>query len=495
MKKNKPVNKPQTSDKQPAILLSMATLQDLRSKNRWKLLFAPVDISSIIFFRIIFGLILFIEVLRYFSHGWIGPYWIEPTHLFAYWPFDFLKPLPGDGMYFLFMLMGALAICIMVGLFYRVSMTLFFVCFTYMFLLDQTLYLNHFYLVVLVSFLMIFIPAHRAGSLDSRFRPAIQSQTAPAWSLWLLRFMIGIAYFYGGVAKINPDWLQGEPLRMWLSGSSKVPILGPFLQYDWMIYFLSYSGLLLDLLIIPVLLIRPLRKWGFLCILIFHLLNTQLFSIGIFPWFMIAATTLFLDPGWYRNLISTLKAKPSQVTVSATRMPDILLPKHKIILAALGLWMAIQMALPLRHFFIDGNVHWTEQGHLYAWHMKLRSKRGKGNYLAKDKKTGQEYFVSPADYLLPRQISKMNRDPHLIWQFCQWVKEDYKSKGMDVAVYANIKASLNGRKYQQLVDSTVDLAAQPIPIMPAKWIVPLQTPLSSRIEKKTDKNTAEDEKD
>jgi hypothetical protein len=35
------------------------------------------------------------------------------------------------------------------------------------FFLDQMLYLNHFYLMALISFLMIFVPAHRAFSVDA----------------------------------------------------------------------------------------------------------------------------------------------------------------------------------------------------------------------------------------------------------------------------------------------------------------------------------------
>ncbi len=492
MKRNhKTESKKAATPKPASIPLTKATVRELFAKDGLQKLFAPVDISSIVFFRIIFGFILLIEVLRYFSHNWISPYWMEPTHFFAYWPFDFLKPLPGDGMKLLFLSMGIMAVCIMLGFLYRIAMSLFFLCFTYMFLLDQTLYLNHFYLVVIVSFLMIFIPANRSGSIDSKIKVGFRKETAPAWCLWLLRFMIGITYFYGGVAKINADWLKGEPLRMWLSGETNIPILGPLLQYDWMIYFLSYSGLILDLFIIPALLFPKTRKWGFILIIVFHLLNTQLFSIGIFPWFMITATTLFLYPNWFRNIVNGINGDKWKLTTSS--FPDEYIHKNNVILFFLGIWVMIQICLPLRHFFIPGNVHWTEQGHLYAWHMKLRSKRGKGSYIAQDKKTGQEFIINPREYLSSRQYGKLNRDPHLIWQFCKWVKEDYNNKGMDVAVFANVKASLNGRIYQQLIDSTVDIASQPEPIMQAKWIVPLTTPLENRLKQNRERVNGEEE--
>lgn len=473
--------------------LSAARIHEITGKGKWKNLFAPVDISSIVFFRILFGLIMLAEVIRYFKHDWIRTQWMEPAYLFAYWPFDFLTPLPGDGMYLLFTLMGVLSVCILLGLFYRVSMFLFFLCFSYLFLLEQTLYLNHFYLVILISFIMSFIPANRSFSIDSKIFKNIQRETVPAWSLWLLRFMIGATYFFGGIAKLNTDWLQGEPLRMWLSNRTDLPVIGPLLAYEWMIYFLVYSGLLLDLFIVPALLFSKTRKWGFLLITLFHLLNTQLFSIGIFPWFMIAATSVYFDPGWFRKLVTIFKGNHWLVSVTENAAPpESLLTKHKTIITLLLFWISIQVMLPVRHFFIPGSVHWTEQGHHYAWHMKLRSKRGKGFYLAKDKKTGEEFIIDPEEYLLSRQISKVNRDPYLIWEFCQLIKKDFQQRGIDVSVYADISATLNGRKYQQLTDPAVDLTAEPRPLSAAKWIIPLSTPLHDRFDADKESNSGEE---
>ena len=66
-----------------------------------------------------------------------------------------------------FWALGALALFVMLGLWYRLSATLFFVGFSYVFLLDQTQHLNHFYLISLVSLLMVFVPAHGAFSIDA----------------------------------------------------------------------------------------------------------------------------------------------------------------------------------------------------------------------------------------------------------------------------------------------------------------------------------------
>ena len=476
--------------------LSMGTIGELWGHGNWKNLFAPVDISSLVFFRILFGLIMFYEVTRYFSHGWISRYWIEPKYHFTYWPFDFLKPLPGDGMFLVFYAMGALAICIAIGLFYRASMFLFWLLFSYQFLLEQTRYLNHFYLVILISFVMIFVPANTSASVDSRIFKNIRSETAPAWSLWLMRFMVGLPYFFGGIAKINPDWLQGQPLHMWLEGSTGFPVIGSLFKYQWMALVMAYSGLFLDLLIVPALLFKKTRIWGFLSIALFHSMNSQLFQIGIFPWFMIAATSLYFNPDWLRKFLNFFTGNSWAMTLPEKgkwTVPEQLSVKQKIILVMLAVWVSFQSLVPLRHFFIPGVVHWSEEGHRYSWHMKLRTKRGMGDFIVMDKKTGKKEIVDPMNYLTPKQKKSMIDTPYLIWQFCRIVKKDYKDRGLDVAVYADIKASLNGRKYQQLIDPNVDLTSVPRPIFPASWIIPLTTSLSDKPEKDSELNSLSEE--
>lgn len=130
-------------------------------------LFAPVDIAPLVWFRIAFGIIMAWEMWRYFEHGWIYDYYIQPKFFFTYYGFSWVHPWPGNGMYVHFAVLGVLAACIALGLCYRAATVLFFLGFTYVFLLDQTDYLNHFYLVCLYSFLLTVVPANRAFSLDA----------------------------------------------------------------------------------------------------------------------------------------------------------------------------------------------------------------------------------------------------------------------------------------------------------------------------------------
>src|SRR5215216_4921419 len=164
---------------------------------------------------------------------------LKPAVTFTYYGFSWVKPWPGRGMYIHFFVLGLAAVCVMAGmagLFYRIAAPVLFLAFTYTFLLDQTRYLNHFYLVCLISFLMCFLPAERAFSVDALLRRKIRSDVVPAWTLWLLRAQIGIPYFYGGIAKLNRDWIYGgEPMRSWLHPLTRVPGGGPIFAADWVV--------------------------------------------------------------------------------------------------------------------------------------------------------------------------------------------------------------------------------------------------------------------
>ena len=169
-------------------------------------LFKPVDIASIVYYRILFGALMIHSMLKIFYTGKIQRYWLGPDFNFTYYGFHWVEPLPGDGLYYLTFIMLILAIFVTIGFLYRISTFLFLLGFTYYYLLEQSLYLNHFYLTILIIFILIFIPANRLLSVDSKLNPNIKSQTAPAWTLWMLRFQMGIVYFYGGIAKLNMDW-------------------------------------------------------------------------------------------------------------------------------------------------------------------------------------------------------------------------------------------------------------------------------------------------
>ena len=112
-----------------------------------------------------------------------------------------------------------------------------------------------------------------------------------------------LVYFYAALAKVYPDWLRVEPVGIWLRMKSHYPVIGGFLELDWMPYFVSYGGILFDGLIIPALIWKKTRKWAFGVSVFFHLFNSAVFQVGIFPYMMLAITAFFFPVDEVRKLI------------------------------------------------------------------------------------------------------------------------------------------------------------------------------------------------
>ena len=476
--------------------------QSLRTR-----LFEPVSNASLVLFRVTFGGIMLWEVFRYFEYGWIQRYFMDPGYHFTFPGFGWVTPWAGDGMILHFIILGILATFIMIGLFYRASTILFFLGFSYVFLLEYARYLNHFYLVILISFLICFLPLAARGSLDSLLR-GTSARKAPAWTLWLVRFQIGVVYFFGGIAKLNPDWIRGEPMRSWFSGAEGMAFFGSFIGSEASVLFMSWFGLLFDLLVVPALLWRKTRVWAFALAVMFHLSNAFLFSIGIFPWFMIAATTIFFEPDWPARALRAMKTRlnrwgatpastpdydwttqepdhapaavpvtppltsPAKAPITTPLIAHIPMPGRRTVISSLlAVWVLFQVLVPLRHLLYPGYVSWTEEGHDFAWHMKLRSKQGYVTYLV-TYEDGSQDRVSPEKYLTNWQESKMAEHPFMIQRFAEYLEEILSTPDKRVeAIYAESMASLNARPPAPLIDPFVDLTTARE--QQARWIMPL----------------------
>jgi HTTM domain/Vitamin K-dependent gamma-carboxylase, lumenal domain len=438
-------------------------------------LFAPVDPASLAFLRIAFGLLLAWEVGVYFATGRIGADYVEPAFHFTYLGFHWVRPWPGAGMYVHFAALGLAALALALGLAARASAAFFCAGFTYVFLLEEARYLNHFYLICLLAFLLAVVPAGRAFSIDALLSG--EHRAAPAWALFLVRAQIGLVYLFAGIAKLNPDWLRAAPLDEWLADRAGHPVLGAVLATRAGAYAFSYGGLTLDLLAWPLLAWRPTRTGMFLFVASFHLLNATLFGIGIFPWLMLAATTVFLEPDWPRALAHRLLG-PRVPRAPAFEPPAPSPFARRAVPAFVALYLAVQVVVPLRHLLYPGSVHWTEEGHMFSWHMKLRDKSSTATFLLTDPATGETTLVDPRAELTDDQARKMSGRPDMILQYAHHLAQTRSHPGGPrLQVHALVTTSLNGREPQPLVDPDVDLAAEPQGLGHARWIVPLETPL------------------
>jgi len=266
-------------------------------------MFRPVDISGLVVFRVLFGLLMAWDTARYVTFGWVSAHYVKPPILLKYIGFQWVAPLPEPLMYGVFGMMIASGIAIALGWYYRLSCAIFCLGHTYAFLLAASYYLNHAYLISVWAALMIFVPAHRTASIDALRAPEIQTRQVHDWYRWLLIGTLTVVYIFGAIAKMNVDWFAGMPTRMWMAHSaSEVPIGGDVLRSEFFLWAVTYGGLLYDLFIVPALLWKRTRVIAVILSCGFHLTNAYMFNIGVFPWFMLAATTLFFVPAWPRKL-------------------------------------------------------------------------------------------------------------------------------------------------------------------------------------------------
>lgn len=421
----------------------------------------PADPASLAVFRIAFGLLMFLECAVYLGKGWVRELYIEPEFHFTFPGFGWVHPWPGEGMILAFALMAAASLLVAAGWCYRVAAFLLFAGVAHVFLIDAAEYLNHLYLIWLIALLMVFVPAHRIWSFDAMRMPEPRVRTIPQGWIWLLRLQIGIPYFYGGIAKLNPDWLRGEPLRMWLARRSDFPWVGKWFTEEWVVYLFSYGGLLLDLAFVPMLLWKRTRLAAYGLLLCFNGMNAWLFDIGIFPWMMMAASLVFFPPDWPRF---GRRAEPAPSSSPA--------PFSRPVLACMAVWVAVQLLLPFRHWAYPGDVAWTEEGHLFSWRMKLRDKQAEEmTFRVRDPRSGHEWGIEPGDFLTARQKARMAGQPDLIHQFALHLAEEYRREyGMEVEVRVDAMVSLNGGRPAPLIDPQVDLAAQPRDLRCKPWI-------------------------
>lgn len=438
-------------------------------------LFAQVDGASSVFFRVAFGALMAKWAWDYLAIGRVRSFYIEPAFHFTYYGFDWVKPWPGDGMLLHFVCLLILSLMIAAGFFYRTASFLFALGFTYVFLLDRTNYQNHYYLIGLFAWWLPWLPLNRMVSVDAWRRPSMRSQTVPVWALRVLQFHVFLPYFFGGIAKLTPDWLLGEPLRTMLLSQAEMPYLGILFRQEWAAAVLPLAALLFDLLIVPALIWRKTRAWAFACCLAFHLMNSVVFNIHVFPWFMLVATPIFFSADWPRRLLG---GQALQLAKSALQPPTQLSFRRVAFLACLGVYVLFHVTWPLRHHFYPGDASWNERGHYFAWRMMLRGKPVVLGYAIKDLATGKVVDGGVQRFINSEQQDRFGRDPEMILHFAHYLGEEYESiTGNRCEVHALAMASLNGRKPELLIDPNVDLLREPRGFYPRAWILEQREPL------------------
>jgi len=495
-------------------------------------------ITPLVVFRILFGLVVAYGAVRFVAEGWIELLLVEPKFYFSFWGFDWIPRPSRTAAYVLYGVIAASALAVSLGYRYRWSVAILFVSFTYAELLDATNYLNHYYLVILLTILLFFTPAHRAFSLDLWAGRVNQQLTVARRHRYVLLAQLAIVYFFAGLAKVNADWLvEAMPMAIWLPERAHYPIVGGLFEQPLTAYAFSWAGCLYDLTIVGFLLWRPTRKWAYLAVIVFHMMTWALFNIGLFPLIMMTTTLLFFSPQEQMDFLQKIKVwlltlnkecnlfidevvlwnshpnvRLSTTAVSATGRRRLGLTffdaenllgtqktekceQHGLSLTSTSLggedaphrfqklmqlsllaYFLIQLALPLRTIFYPGPAAWGEEGYRFGWRVMLVEKAGNARFTITDQTTGRRMEIDNLDYLTPYQEKQMAIQPDFILQFAKHIAEDFKTRHLftDPAVTVESYVSLNGRRSRRLIDPQTNLVLEDNGLSPKPWILPFE---------------------
>ncbi|UII75150.1 HTTM domain-containing protein [Flagellimonas sp. HMM57] len=437
-----------------------------------------VEAAPLAVFRIFFGVMMLISIIRFWANGWIEKLYLEPKFHFSYYGFEWVKPI-GNLTYLIFVICALASIGVALGYKYRLSILTFFLSFTYIELMDKTTYLNHYYFISALSFLMIFLPANVYYALDAKKNPKNAFQYIPKWTVDALKLVLGIVYFYAGLAKLNSDWLvKAMPLKIWLPSKFDVPLIGELMGKEWVHYAFSWGGAAYDLVIPFLLLYSKTRYFAFFLVVVFHVLTRVLFPIGMFPYIMIVSALIFFDSKFHTNVLNyisrLLKIAKNQfdnnkALVYATSLSNQL--RYMVI----SMFFVIQLAFPWRYLLYPGELFWTEEGYRFSWRVMLMEKSGYAQFKIVDQENGKWFYVDNTDFLTPFQEKQMAFQPDFIVEYAHYLKNHFEAQGhKNIGVYVESYVALNGRLSQPFIDPETDLTKQHDSFKHKTWILPFK---------------------
>ena len=429
-------------------------------------LFRKIDNSQLSIFRILFGLLVVAECWGAIFTGWVSDNFVDPKLTFSFIGFEWMNNLLGPNMIYYYGIMGFLGILIMIGGMYRFSIILFAIMWSLSYWMQKTSYNNHYYLFMLVSWMMTIMPAHHFFSIDSLLFPKLKRLTCKNWVRVLFIAQLLIVYTFAALQKLYPDWFNGAFLNLHfvkyadilnhkyqLEGLAK--IIGS-IEFSQVI---AWLGFFFDLLIVPAMLSSKTRSFALKCAIFFHLFNSITFGIGIFPFFSLAMMIFFYDP----TKVQEVFFKKKSLMLDRNDEDGLITGRRIAFSYLMMLYLVWQVYLPVRHLLIPGNVFWTEEGHRLSWRMMLRSRTADAKVFVsipdKKGKYGPREEVRLNQYLTTKQETKFGVSADVIWQFAQFIKADYEKRGIkEVKVFVDSKVSINQSGYYQYTNPDVNLA-------------------------------------
>ncbi|WP_173964560.1 HTTM domain-containing protein [Flavobacterium collinsii] len=432
--------------------------------------------STLAFFRLAFGFTMLFSLIRFVSYGWIEQFYIQPQFHFTYYGFEWIKPL-GNYTYLLFFIAGIAALFVAIGYQYKLAIITFFLSFTYIEFMDKTTYLNHYYFITVLSFILIFLPANVYFSVDAYRNQKKAFQKIPRWTVDILKLLLGIVYFYAGLAKLNSDWLfKAMPLKIWLPNNSNLPIIGTLLNANWVHFAFSWTGMIYDLTIPFLLLYKRTRTFAFVLVVVFHILTKILFPIGVFPYVMIVCSLLFFESSFHKKVLDYI-AKSLHFNINFfenwKEKKQNFNAIYKIKLVVITCFLVFQIAFPFRYLLYKDELFWTEEGFRFSWRVMLMEKAGYTQFTITDAKTKETIMVNNRNFLTTFQEKQMAFQPDFILEYAHYLHNYYQELGFtNPEVRVESYVAINGRLSKPYIDPKINLSKEYESFQHKNWILP-----------------------
>ncbi|XP_030757480.1 vitamin K-dependent gamma-carboxylase-like isoform X1 [Sitophilus oryzae] len=411
--------------------------------------------------------------------------------------FPSLEPLSYPLMCWLYGVMWLGAVCIMLGFKFRIGVFMFGIPYWYIHLMDKTYWNNHSYLYGIVTILLMGSSANHSFSIDSVIDKSIRNQPVPYWNYFILKYQFFMLYFLAGLKKSGAEWLEGYSLirlgEHWVFFPFR--IIFSVEQIDYLV--IHWFGFLLDLTVGFWMLLEFSRPIALFFCSMFHLMNSRLFSIGMFPYVCLATLPLFCKENWPRTFWSSIvdrfqsnvanesfKKKREKTERKKIYSHPIKL-KENLVVACLFFHMGLQVFLPYSHFITKGYNTWTEGLYGYSWDMMVHSWNSVLVVVkVVDNESGQEHFLDPNAWSLK---NRWNYYADMSLQYAQCIKKNLNEGikenneeivipdiSKNISIYIDVWCSLNGRFQQRMYDPNYDLLrAKWSPFEPVEWLMPL----------------------
>ena len=432
-------------------------------------LFEQIDGHVLGLFRLIFGLFMLYECWHYADVQLIDAGLLAPKILFKYEGFEWLPLLPRPVLQVLLGGMAVGAAMMALGAWSRWGGWMFALGQAYFMLMEKAYFNNHIYFYTLISVLLTFTDAdHFVSARGNRGYGA----TVPRWQLFILQLQVIVLYFFGGVAKLAPDWmLRQEPVRTLLQSLPQNHFFAPLLRNEFGAYLLTYGGFVLDFFAPLFLYYKPLRRWALWAFIGFHLTNSSIFDdIGVFPFVTLTATILFFET---ENIPFVRRLSGRSKMAESPGVAPVMSPVLRYTL--LG-WFAFQFIFPLRIYLLPNEGDYTTVGNRFSWHMKINTRVPEEmTFMVVDPATRQEQRVEIQTFVNDYQIGHLASDPRSVAAFARMIRDEMARRGVPgVAVKARIRFKYNGRSSQFFVNPQVDLAKVDVsPFHFYDWVMPV----------------------